>query len=440
VFHVVHLCSPLSRKNFFPIYGFFRRRTLEQRLFIWLLGLALVPALLVLAAATWIGHGSLNWLGTLGPWTTVSESGRTLINAAQPAARRDTVLAQAVERHRSELAESLVQARRWNFLGTRVLAVLPVLLLLFTLALTLAALFISRRLARELSRPIQDLAAWTERIAQEQPLPPKLPAEAREVTEVQALRQSLRRAADELRLARERALQQERVRAWGEMARRVAHEMKNPLTPLRLAAHRLSALARDNIALSEPLRVVDEETARLEHLAREFSLLGRPAVGPRTPVDMAELMSSLLQTDVPASIETRLKAADSLPLVNADYNALQQALRNVLRNAVDAVQVVAEPRVDAELSLVEEGQRPFLRVALRDNGIGIPEELVHRVFEPDFTTKPRGTGLGLAIAQQNIAAHDGRIALQRRPVRGTEVIIHLPVLTLVESEPQRVIE
>jgi nitrogen fixation/metabolism regulation signal transduction histidine kinase len=318
--------------------------------------------------------------------------------------------------------------------------VLPALLLLFTLALTLAVLFISRRLARELSRPIQDLAAWTERIAQEQPLPSKLPAEAREVTEVQALRQSLRRAADELRLARERALQQERLRAWGEMARRVAHEMKNPLTPLRLAAHRLSALARDNIALSEPLRVVDEETARLEHLAREFSLLGRPAAGPRTPVDMAELMSALLQTDVPATIETRLKAAESLPLVNADYNALQQAMRNVLRNAVDAVQVVAEPRVDAELSLVQEGERPFLRVALRDNGIGIPEELVHRVFEPDFTTKPRGTGLGLAIAQQNIAAHDGRIALQRRPVRGTEVIIHLPVLTLIDSEPQRVIE
>jgi nitrogen fixation/metabolism regulation signal transduction histidine kinase len=430
----------LSRKYFLPFSGFLRRRTLEQRLFIWLLGLALVPALLVLAAATWIGHGSLNWLGTLGPWTAVSESGRTLINAAQPAARRDTALAHAVERHRSDLAESLVQARRWNFLGTRVLAVLPVLLLVFTIVLTLAALFISRKLARELSRPIQELASWTERIAQEQPLPPRLPAETREVTEVQALRQSLRRAADELRLARERALQQERLRAWGEMARRVAHEMKNPLTPLRLAAHRLSALTRGNVALSEPLRVVDEETARLEHLAREFSLLGRPAVGPRTPVDMAELISSLLQTDVPANIETSLHASSYLPLVNADYNALQQALRNVLRNAVDAVQDVPGPRVDAELSFLKEGERPFLRIALRDNGAGIAQELVQRVFEPDFTTKPRGTGLGLAIAQQNIAAHDGRIALQPRPERGAEVIIHLPVLTLIESEPERVVE
>jgi nitrogen fixation/metabolism regulation signal transduction histidine kinase len=333
-----------------------------------------------------------------------------------------------------------VQARRWNFLGTRVLAVLPVLLILFAIALTLAALFISRKLARELSRPIQDLASWTERIAQEQPLPPRLPAEAREVTEVQALRQSLRRAADELRLARERALQQERLRAWGEMARRVAHEMKNPLTPLRLAAHRLSALARENVALSEPLRVVDEETARLEHLAREFSLLGRPAVGPRTPVDMAELMSSLLQTDVPANIQTSLTASSYLPLVNADYNALQQALRNVLRNAVDAVQDMPGPRVDAELSFLKEGERPYLRIAVRDNGVGIPQELVQRAFEPDFTTKPRGTGLGLAIVQQNIAAHDGRVTLQRRPERGAEVIIHLPVLTLIESEPERVVE
>jgi signal transduction histidine kinase len=83
---------------------------------------------------------------------------------------------------------------------------------------------------------------------------------------------------------------------------------------------------------------------------------------------------------------------------------------------------------------VAAGELSQVRVVIRDNGAGIPADAVERVFEPDFTTKPRGTGLGLAIAQQNIRAHGGRIELKRRPEGGTEVVILLPALTLIEPE------
>lgn len=402
-----------------------RRRTLERRLFFWLLGLALVPALLVLGAATWIGRGTLDWFGTLGPWSEVAESGRALIDAAEPSTRGDTVLAAAVARHRAELTASLTQASRWSFLGRRMVSALPIALLVFALLLTAAALVISRRLARELSRPIQELAHWTDLIAQEQPLPISTPAESREVREVQTLRQSLRRASTDLLAARERALQQERLRAWGEMARRIAHEMKNPLTPLRLAAHRLHASMPGDVMANEPLRVIEEETARLEQLAREFSMLGRPAAGPRTPVDVAELVTALCQSDVPAGIKVDLSADSEVPLVDADYNALQQALRNVLRNAVDAVTGRPEPIIRIRVSR-SAAQPQRLALVVSDNGPGIPQGAAERIFEADYTTKPRGTGLGLAIARQTIEQHGGAITAKERN-GGAELLITLPV-------------
>ena len=396
-----------------------RRRTLERRLFFWLLGLALVPALLVLGVATWLGTGTLQFFGTLGPWTQVSSSGSRLLQSAEPAARRDTALQRASAEHRAELERSLTQAQRWRYLGERLLSILPAALIGFTLMLALAALLISRKLARELSRPIQELEDWTERIARAEPLPEPQPREHREVREVQALRQSLRRAATELEQARQRARQQERTRAWGELARRLAHEMKNPLTPLRLAAHRLRPAAQRDPSLYEPLRVVDEETGRLEQLAREFGMLGRPVDGPRSAVDLVELLKSLLATDVPASIQTRLTAPESTTTI-ADYNALQQALRNVLRNAVEAVQDRPDPLIEAQV-LAQDGKAT---VIISDNGGGLDPAVLERVFEPDFTTKPRGTGLGLTIVRQTIDAHGGTVQI-RNERAGAAVVIQM---------------
>jgi methyl-accepting chemotaxis protein len=172
-----------------------RRHSLERRLFGWLLALALVPSLVVLVAALTIGAGSLDWIGTLGPWDRVGESGRTLFDAAAPAAAQDSVLAAALEQHRRELTMSLVQARRWSFLGERVATMLPFALALATLVLALVALWLSRRMARQLARPVRDLVQMTELLAAGEALPPGKPPRRRDVREMRVLREALYAAA-----------------------------------------------------------------------------------------------------------------------------------------------------------------------------------------------------------------------------------------------------
>src|SRR5690554_1043959 len=315
-----------------------RRHSLERRLFGWLLALALVPPLVVLVVALTIGAGSLGWMGTLGPWDRVGESGRALFEAAAPAAEQDSVLAAALEQHRQQLGESLVQAARWSFLGSRIATVLPVAVAISIVILALIALWVSRRMARQLARPVRDLVQMTELLAAGKPLPEGPPPRRRDVREMRVLREALRTAAARIEEAQLRALETERVRAWGEMARRVAHEMKNPLTPMRLAAHRLRRAAGTDPALADPVEVIEQETARLEELARSFAVLGRPPEGPPSEIDVGELLRSLAGSDVPQGIEARLDIEPELPSLLGHYDPLLRALRNLLRNAVEAVQ------------------------------------------------------------------------------------------------------
>src|SRR5690606_11201349 len=122
-------------------------------------------------------------------------------------------------------------------------------------------------------------------------------------------------ASQQIAEGRARALEAERMRAWGEMARRVAHEMKNPLTPLRLAAHRLRQA--DGGAPDDVVAVIEEETARLEELAKSFAVLGRPSAGPPSEVDLEELLRTLLETDVPDGIERRLDVRTGTTMIRA---------------------------------------------------------------------------------------------------------------------------
>jgi nitrogen fixation/metabolism regulation signal transduction histidine kinase len=399
-----------------------RPRTLEGRLFGWILALALLPTMVVLAAGLGIGTRSLSWLGTLGPWAQVEESGRALLDAAEAVAPPDTALSGAAERHRAELSESLVQARRWSFLGRRIIALAPAAILFVILVLTVLALAVSRRLARDLARPIRELVDWSQRMAKGDRLPEADRAEAAEVLEVQALRSSMRDAAARIEESHRRDLEAERLRAWGEMARRVAHEMKNPLTPLRLAAHRLSKGAGGGI--EDVVSVIREETARLEELARQFAALGRPAEGPASAVDIQELLAGLLSSDVPPHVRSTLRVAPGTSTIDAYYEALLRAFRNLLRNAVEAV----EGRVEGgaiELTVAPDGCGG-IEVVVADNGEGIPESLEERIFEPDYSRKAGGTGLGLAVVRQTVAAHGGQIRARTRPEGGAEFVVTLP--------------
>src|SRR5690606_6918899 len=223
-----------------------------------------------------------------------------------------------------------------------------------------------------------------------------------------------------------RALETERVRAWGEMARRVAHEMKNPLTPLRLAAHRLHRAGADDPALADPIDVIEQETARLEELARSFAVLGRPPEGPPSDIDLGELLRSLAASDVPPGIEARLAVAPDLPPVRGHYDPLLRALRNLLRNAVEAVQ--AKHGTSGGMILLaarRAGEQAEIVVA--DDGRGIPPDAIEHIFEADYTLKAGGTGLGLAVVRQAVAAHGGHVRARPRAGGGAEFVVRLPL-------------
>ena len=408
--------------------GVLRQQTLARRLFGWLLALLLVPTLILIAAALLVGSRSVELFGTLGAWDEVAESGRIVFEAAGPAASRDTALANAVREHQRNLSGSLTQARRWSFIGARLARVLPGLALLFSLLLVAFSLWISRRIARDLARPIEEIVGWADRLGRGEPLPASKAGE-REVMEVRALRSALLNASERIAEGRARALETERVRAWGEMARRIAHEMKNPLTPLRLAVHRMASASSANPQLVEPMEVIAEETARLDELARQFAVLGRPSSGPRSDVDIRELLEHLLATDVPRTITTTVEAPADVPLVFAHYDALQRAFRNLIRNAVEAIatrNAETASEKPAWIRVTISKKADALTVQVADSGGGMPEDQLQRIFEPDYTLKAGGTGLGLALVRQAIIAHNGTVTA-RNEAAGAVFDVVLPL-------------
>ena len=402
-------------------------RPLERRLLGWLLALTVAPTLLLLAVGGWAVATSLDVAGSLGPWEEVAASGRRVVELAEPAG--DSALVEALAEHRSALSQSLTQARRWAFLGERFVQTLPWLVFGAALVLVALAYAATRQLARQLARPIEELVGVAESLGRGEPLPALT---KKSVREVRVLDAALRDAAAELEEARERAVAAERVRVWGEMARRVAHEMKNPLTPLRMAGHRLKRLEEDagldHDRLTEVLDVIDEEVGRLEELAASFSQLGRPPEGSPTEIDLPELLSSLLETDVAPGVRATLDAPDAVPVVRGHYDALFRAFRNLVRNAVEAAtEAAGDPWVGVTVEVEADGNggNTWVVVRIEDNGGGLPDGATDRIFEPDFTTKTKGTGLGLALVRQAVAADGGAVTARDRG-DGAELTVRLP--------------
>lgn len=400
-----------------------------------MVAIALTPAVGVLLVGTWIWTGAFDWLGTLGPWQEVAESGRVVLEAASGPAAQDSALAAALAEHRDALSSSVSLARRWAYLGERFVSLLPVVALVLGTIVAWLAWWVSRRVARDLARPIRELVAWADDLAHDRPLPGPERGELREVDEVRVLRSAFRRASRDLEEARRDKLEAERLRIWGEMARRVAHEMKNPLTPMRLASHRLARSIQED-ELSEPIAVILEEIQRLEELAQQFAALGRPPDGPTSPVDLVELLGSLLRSDVPTAVETSLVALGEVPLVDAHYDALLRAFRNLVGNAVEAMEGREGPRrVDVRIEPFEREGADWIEIQVADRGAGLPTGAANRIFEPDFTTKSRGTGLGLTLVRQTVRAHGGEVEARDREGGGAVFVVRIPTHGARPLEP-----
>ncbi len=278
---------------------------------------------------------------------------------------------------------------------------------------------VAGHLTRQLSRPLDELVGWTGRIARGEPVPDHSGIHG--APEFEVLRTRMRTMATQLEAGRAKALETERLRAFRESSRQFAHELKNPLTPIRFA---LSRLRRDAPAeLRDAIDVLTTETERLESMARSFAQFGRLPEGPAADVDVGDLVGYTARSTVPERFTLSLDVPAG-SVVRGNYDALSRALSNVLLNAVDACGEQGAIGVSVRPAIVRDA--PALRIAVRDNGSGIPPERLANIWEPYITHKTGGTGLGLAIARQAVEAHGGEVFASSRGGE-TEIGFLLPV-------------
>jgi signal transduction histidine kinase len=392
----------------------------RARLFLILLCFALIPTIVLSAAWELTVVRALPLLGTTPAMARIAETGALALKVGR-SAPLDAAQRRALDEHQRTLEDGLLHARQMEFLVTRKAPVVAAgVALLACLLFTLVASRVADHLSRNLSRPLSELVGWTAMIERGEPLPLGPPRKG--APEFVVLRNRMREMSTELRLGRVRALEAERATALRESARQVAHELKNPLTPIRFAIAKLRRDAPES--LGETIDVLETESRRLDEMARSFAQFGRLPDGPRAPVDLGELARSVARSAVPAERPLIVDVADDVPMVFGHVDALGRALTNVLLNAVEA----SSPDSPIALSVerTKRSGRSMVEVTVHDSGAGIPASRLESIWEPYVTHKAAGTGLGLAIVRQTLLAHDGMVEVESTPGEGTTMRLLLP--------------
>ncbi len=227
----------------------------------------------------------------------------------------------------------------------------------------------------------------------------------------------------------------QRAAAWTEVARRIAHEIKNPLTPIRLSAERLAKKFGSQIqdpAFQDSIRMIVTQVDDMRILVNEFSQFARlPQLKP-IPGQMNEVLKKTAQIYVEAlpNIQFTLDFDPSLPEFNFDPDQMKRVVVNLIDNAVAAVQNEAIPKI--KIKTEYRSQHQVLKISIIDNGVGIPQRDRVRVFEPYFSTKEKGTGLGLPIVKSIIEDHSGVIRALENSPQGTQMYIEMPIIPLID--------
>jgi len=223
-------------------------------------------------------------------------------------------------------------------------------------------------------------------------------------------------------------IQAQRDAAWGEVARRLAHEIKNPLTPIQLSAERLQLKLQDKLPANEAdiLRratgTIVNHVAALKGMVDDFSQYAHAARMNARALALNDLVREVLVLYESMGVNIEPRLAEGLPPISADPGMLRQVLHNLFQNALDALSGVENPKIFVTTSLGTGG----VLLTVRDNGTGIAEGVMGRIFEPYVTTKPKGTGLGLAIVKKIVDEHHGRILVENIKPHGANVSIVLP--------------
>ena len=291
----------------------------------------------------------------------------------------------------------------------------------------LVAVLASLWFAARVTRPVVSLAEAARRVAAGD-LNAKVEVESRD--ELGELAASFNRMTEDLVQQKDRTLQAERVAAWRELARRLAHELKNPLFPLQVTVENLMRAKQKSPEMFE--EVFNEGTTtllaeinNLKTIIGRFSEFSRMPQPKRRPTQVNDVVRSVLrvfqaQLQAKNQIKVNTALADALPEISADPDLLHRALQNLVLNAIDAM------AQGGELAIRTATLGDRIEISVSDTGSGLTQEECGRLFTPYYTTKQHGTGLGLAIAQSVVSDHGGKISVESTKEKGTTFTIELP--------------
>ncbi len=408
----------------------------RTRLFLILTLFATLPSIVL--TLVWAGTfaRALPLVSGSSAWERAAATGGRAIAAAQQAPLSASDRA-ALRAHEIELQESLTQARRFGFIAQRAVPIIAVIAIACTRSPDRR--LIARRGSLEPTAQSSrftswsagriGLGAWTE-------LPEGPPRKG--APEFAVLRSRMRSVARELRDARAREIEAERLRAFRESARQVAHELKNPLTPIRFAVARLRREAPPSLA--DAVEVLDAESRRLEEMARSFSQFGRLPEGPAADVDVAELVRYTTRASVPPDVEADVRIEGDVPMIRGSPR--RAGARTVERSSERGRRLSCgreagasrRPRIGVTVARERNNGDDGIVISVRDSGCGIAPDKLARIWEPYVTHKPGGTGLGLAIARQAILAHNGTVHATSVVGDGTEIRFTLPTSGIDATE------
>jgi nitrogen fixation/metabolism regulation signal transduction histidine kinase len=236
-------------------------------------------------------------------------------------------------------------------------------------------------------------------------------------------------------------IQAQRDAAWGEVARRLAHEIKNPLTPIQLSAERLRRKYLDRMesadaeVLDRATHTIVQQVETMKEMVKAFSDYARTPQVQLLPVDINNVIGEVVELyrgDERTRFHTRLDPA--LPPIEADAGRLRQLLHNLIKNATESRGEAGRAELEIATRCASDVQCRFVELQVQDNGPGIPEELLGRLFEPYVTTKRKGTGLGLAIVKKIVEEHGGILWAENSPEGGACIVIRLPVRATAATE------
>ncbi|MFN0245383.1 MAG: ATP-binding protein [Kofleriaceae bacterium] len=289
----------------------------------------------------------------------------------------------------------------------------------------LVGLLVARRTARDLESLVEGSLA-----AARGDLDHRVPVRSKD--EVGAVAAAFNFMMEDLRSSKDRLVIAERIAAWQEIARRLAHEIKNPLTPIQMAMDTLRKTWKKQHPefaeiLEESTTTVLQEADRLKHIVSEFSDFARMPKPEFGRVDLNDIVRSVTALYVGGDAPVEVKLADKLPELDADRDQLNQVVLNLVENARDAISKKANGKIVVSTRTGDANDRAMLVV--EDNGPGVPPDLKDKVFAPYFTTKHAkgGTGLGLAIVHRIVSDHGGRITITDAKGGGARFAIELPL-------------